>query len=109
MVPSKKYKKKVRGTSSAFLPSPIINAEFWNLEFSAFELNRHVMVTDSSEDHDTSTALARVIMLPNDIAILSEENSKTIRGLLVMKQVHIDPGTFQIAYLILSIFCVFPL
>ena len=42
------------------------------------------MVVDSAKDRDTSITLARAVMLPNDVATLSEENSEKIRGLPVM-------------------------
>ena len=45
------------------------------------------MVEDFAKDHDTSMVLVRAIMLSNDVAAFSEENSKTIRGMLVMLQV----------------------
>ena len=32
-------------------------ADLWKLEFFAYELDRQVMVTDSSQDHDTSMPL----------------------------------------------------
>ena len=41
-------------------------------------------VINSAKDHDTSMALARAIMLPNDVAAFFKENSKMIKVLLVM-------------------------
>ena len=41
-------------------------------------------MADSAKDRDTSIALARAVMLSNDVAALSEENSEKIRGLPVM-------------------------
>ena len=60
-------------------------SELWKLEFFACELGRQVTEVDSAKDLDTSVALTRVIMLPNDVAALFEETSKTLRrSLLVM-------------------------
>ena len=44
-------------------------------------------MADSSQDHDTSVALARSILLPNDVGTLNEEASDVIGDLLVMQQV----------------------
>ncbi|PSS07215.1 UDP-N-acetylmuramate--L-alanine ligase [Actinidia chinensis var. chinensis] len=38
-------------------------------------------------DHDTNVALARAVMLPNDIAALSEEPSEIMRSLLVVQHI----------------------
>ncbi|GFZ04422.1 hypothetical protein Acr_16g0010460 [Actinidia rufa] len=38
-------------------------------------------------DHDTNMALARAVMLPNDIIALSEETSEIMRSLLVMQHI----------------------
>ena len=50
-------------------------------------------IDDSAQDHDTSVALARSIMLQNDVAALSEEDTKTIRSLLVMQHVQVSDMT----------------
>ena len=85
--PSKKSKKKAWGASFARLPSSSENAELWKLEFSICELDKQVMVDNSSKDHDTSLALMLVVMLLNDVVALFEENSEMIRDLLVMQKV----------------------
>ncbi|GFZ15729.1 hypothetical protein Acr_25g0001380 [Actinidia rufa] len=61
--------------------------ELWKPEFSAIELGRQVTVVDSTQDHDTIVALAQAIMLPNDIAALSEEDNEMMRSLLVKQHV----------------------
>ncbi|GFY82979.1 hypothetical protein Acr_02g0012190 [Actinidia rufa] len=68
----------------------IAATELWKSEFSAFELGRQVTVADSIQDHDTSVALARAVMLPNDVATLSEEDNETMRSLLVMQHVQLS-------------------
>ena len=85
--PTKKSKKNAGEMSSAFLPSLGANAELWKLEFFAFELDKKVTLVDSFKDHDTNLALALAIMLSNDVIAFAEENSETIKGLLVMQQV----------------------
>ncbi|GFS41351.1 hypothetical protein Acr_00g0073870 [Actinidia rufa] len=70
------------------LPSfqnPITDAELWKPEFSTVELSKQVTVVDTSKDHDTILALARVVMLPKDLTDLAEEISDTIWDLLVMQ------------------------
>ena len=57
----KRLKKKVGEGSSR------VTADLWKLEFSARELGRQVTMVDSSQDHNTSVALARAILLPNDV------------------------------------------
>ena len=66
--PSKRFKKEVGDTSSAFLPSLGANAELWKLEFSIAELSKLVKVADSAKDHDTSLALVRAGILSKDVA-----------------------------------------
>ncbi|GFS33558.1 hypothetical protein Acr_00g0029260 [Actinidia rufa] len=63
------------------------DSELWRPEFSACELGRQVTTADSARDHNTNVPLARAVMLPNDVAALSEETSKTMRSLLVMQHV----------------------
>ncbi|GFS35609.1 hypothetical protein Acr_00g0040920 [Actinidia rufa] len=43
------------------------DSELWKPEFSACELGGQVMAIDSTRDHDTSVALTRAIILPNDV------------------------------------------
>ena len=50
-------------------------------------------VADSAKDHDTSMALARAIMFPNDVATFSEEDTGTMRSLLVMQHVQASDMT----------------
>ncbi|GFY95340.1 hypothetical protein Acr_10g0007250 [Actinidia rufa] len=56
-------------------------------EFSIVELGKQVIMDDSTKDHDTSLALARAVMLPNDVADLVAKGLEEIRDLLVMQQV----------------------
>ena len=44
-------------------------------------------MADSTQDCDTSIALALVVLLPNDVTALTKETLDTIRDLLVMQQV----------------------
>ena len=81
---SKRSKKRVGEMSSTFLPSLGANVELWKPKFFICELSRQVTMADSAKDHDTSMALVRAIMLLKDVASLIEENSETIRGLVVM-------------------------
>ena len=74
----KKPRQKVGETSS------IAATEFWKPKFSTCELGRQLTEANSVQDYDTSLALARAIMLSNDVATLSKETSKTMRSLLVM-------------------------
>ena len=90
---SKRSKKKTGETSLAFLPSSCANAELWKPKFSACELSIQVTMEDYTKDHDTSMAIARIIMLLNDVTDLAKENLKTIRGLLVMQQVQVSVAT----------------
>ncbi|GFY91157.1 hypothetical protein Acr_07g0013530 [Actinidia rufa] len=78
---SMRTKRRTGKTSSG------ASIELWKLEFSACELNRQVMVADSSKDYDTSMALAHAVLLPTDVASLNEESSEAFRDLLVMQQV----------------------
>ncbi|PSS07752.1 Hyphal wall protein [Actinidia chinensis var. chinensis] len=50
---------------------------------------RQVTKDDSAQDHDTSVALGRAVMLPNDIIALTEETSETMISLLVMQHVQL--------------------
>ena len=52
-----------------------------------------MMVADSAQDHDTSVALARAVMLPNDVAVLFEEDTQMMRSLLVMQHVQVSDMT----------------
>ena len=68
------------------------------------------MVPNSSKNHDTSMALACVVLLPNDVTSLHEEFSKTIRDLLVIQQVQVSVvNLMRLQFLlpILDIFFVF--
>ncbi|GFS33848.1 hypothetical protein Acr_00g0030830 [Actinidia rufa] len=91
--PSKKSKKKMGGTSSAYFPSSSVNAELCKPEFSRSELvsrfsrAKQVTMADSAKNHETSLALARAVMLPKDVANLAEEDSEEIRDLLMIQQV----------------------
>ena len=67
---SKRPKKKAGEMSSAFLPSSGANAELYKPEFSTYDLGKKVTVADSTKDHDISMALARAIMLPNNVATI---------------------------------------
>ena len=87
MGPPKKPQVKMKETSSTAV------AKVWKLEFFAFELGRQVMVVDSTKDHNTNVALARAIILPNDVAVLSEEDTKMMRSLLVMQDVQVSDMT----------------
>ena len=82
--PPKKPRLKIGKTSSTAA------AELWKPEFFASELGKQVTVADSAQDHDTSVALARAVMLPNDVAALFEEDTKTIKILLVMLHVQVS-------------------
>ena len=53
--------------------------------FSIVELGKQVTLTDFAKDHDTSLTLAQAVMLPKDVADLTEESSEEIRDLLVMQ------------------------
>ena len=59
-------------------------SELWKPKFFACELCRQVTEVDSAKYLDTSVALARTIMLPNDVVALSIETSETLRSLLVI-------------------------
>ncbi|GFY85599.1 proline-rich extensin-like family protein [Actinidia rufa] len=85
--PSKKSKKKAKGSSSAYLLSSSGNVELWKPEFSIAKLDKQVMVVDYTKDHDTSLALTQVVRLPKDVVNLVEEGSKEIKNLFVMQQV----------------------
>ena len=67
--------------------SSVTVVEFWKPEFSACELSMQVTEIDSTQDHDTSVALVRAIMFPNDVTALSEETSEMMRSLLVTQHV----------------------
>ena len=56
------------------------------------------MVADCTKD--TSMDLVQAVMLPNDVATLSDENSKLNKGLLVIHQVHVS-----VVSLVLFNFC----
>ena len=75
---SKRIKRKVGQSSSGAA------IELWKLEFSTCEFDRQVVVVDSTQDHDTSMALACAVLLSNDVAALTEETLDTIGDLLVM-------------------------
>ncbi|GFZ01497.1 hypothetical protein Acr_15g0001060 [Actinidia rufa] len=49
------------------------------------ELGR-VTMADSAKDYNTNLALTRAVMLPNDVADLTMEESEEIRDLLIMQQ-----------------------
>ncbi|GFS29945.1 hypothetical protein Acr_00g0009250 [Actinidia rufa] len=89
----KRLKQKTGETSS------VAAATFWKPEFSACELGRQVIEADSAQDHDTSMALERAIMLPNDVADLCEEtlgdNEKSV-GNATRPGEHYDFGTFGV-------------
>ena len=69
--------------------SPVKQAKLWKLEFLFIELGKQVTVVDTAKDHDTSLALAWVVMLSNDIADLAIEGSNETHDLLVMQQVQV--------------------
>ena len=50
-------------------------------------------MVNSTKDRDTSMALVRAILLPNDVVALIEKTSDTIGDLLVMQQVHVTVVT----------------
>ncbi|GFY92682.1 hypothetical protein Acr_08g0010780 [Actinidia rufa] len=75
------------GTSSVFALSPRDQGELWKLEFSIVELKKQVTTVDSLKDHDTSLALARVVMLSTNVINLATESSKENCDLLIMQQV----------------------
>ena len=107
---SKRSRKKVGETSLAFLPFSGVNAKLWKPKFSTCELGRQVTMVDSTKDHDTSMALARAVMLPNDVISLSEENLKTINDLLLIQQVQVSILAlvfFELLILYLMFLCVF--
>ena len=72
------------GTSSSFTLSPIEQTKLWKPDLSIVELRKQVTMDDSAKDHDTNLALARVVMLLDDVADLIAEGSKEIRDLLIM-------------------------
>ncbi|GFZ12041.1 hypothetical protein Acr_23g0004260 [Actinidia rufa] len=92
LVWSKLRKGAIGGTAQETLikigeTSSTAAVELWKPEFSAFELDKQVMVADSAQDHNTSMAFARAVMLPNNVAALFEEDTETMRSLLVMQNV----------------------
>ena len=59
------------------------------------------MAVSSTKDHDTSLALAWVVMLLKDVADLAKEGSKEFRDLLVMQQLQVSiltSVTFQFTF-----------
>ena len=68
----KRIKRKARETSSGAI------VELWKPDFSVCELDRQVMVANFAQDHDTSMALARAVLLSNDVAALTKEALDTI-------------------------------
>ncbi|GFZ05472.1 hypothetical protein Acr_17g0010440 [Actinidia rufa] len=70
--------------------------ELWKPEFSTCKLGRKMTVDYFTQDHDTNMALARAVMLPNDVAILSEENSETMRSLLSYGHVRSHGGAINL-------------
>ncbi|GFZ19914.1 hypothetical protein Acr_28g0006190 [Actinidia rufa] len=73
-VPSKKSKTK-KGESN-------YNIQAEKLEFYNDELDKDVMVADSTKNHDTSLAIARAVMLSKDVVDLAKEAPKEIWDLL---------------------------
>ena len=68
-------------------------------------------MADSTQDHDTSMALVRVVLLSNDVA-LSEEVLDTIgrsTGDVASSSKSRDLSVFQIALPIFDVFCAFAL
>ena len=62
----------------------------WALEvpkFSAGELDKQVTVADSTQDRETSMALAYAVLLLNDVIALTKETINTIGDFLVIQQV----------------------
>ena len=57
----------------------------WKPDFSIAELGKQVTMVDSAKDHDTSLALAWMVILPNDVADPAVEGSKEICDLLIMQ------------------------
>ena len=57
----KRLRRKVRERSLGD------TADLWNPEFSACELGRQVTMADASKDNETNMALARAVLLPNDV------------------------------------------
>ena len=47
-------------------------------------------VVDFAKDHDTSVALVWAVMLSNEIATLSEEDTEMMRSMLVMQHVQVS-------------------
>ncbi|GFY85506.1 hypothetical protein Acr_04g0002440 [Actinidia rufa] len=67
---SRRTKRRARKTSSG------ASTKLWKLEFSTCELNKEVTVADSAKDYDISMALARSILLLNDVATLNKTLAK---------------------------------
>ena len=65
----KRIRRKAGETSSGAA------TELWKLKFSICELCRQVTLADSAQDHDTNMALARVVLLLNDIVALTKDAS----------------------------------
>ncbi|GFY94385.1 hypothetical protein Acr_09g0008310 [Actinidia rufa] len=76
----KKNCQKKAPSSTYSLPN---RAELWRPEFSIAELGKRVTMVDIAKDHDTSLALARAVLLPNDIVDLSAEGLEETRDLQV--------------------------
>ena len=84
---SKRIRRKAGETSSSTV------FELWKPELSTCELGRQVKVADSAQDHDTSMALALVVLLVNDVAALTKEALDTFEDLLMMQQVQVGVVT----------------
>ena len=44
--------------------------KLWKLDFAIAKLGKQLTVADSTKDQDTNLALARAVILPNDVANL---------------------------------------
>ncbi|GFZ18940.1 hypothetical protein Acr_27g0006790 [Actinidia rufa] len=74
---SRRFKRRVGAT---ILGAPVV---IWKPEFSACKLGRQVTLANSAKDHDTSMALVRDVLLPNDVPALNKESLKTIQRAIV--------------------------